>query len=342
MHVCVVGAGAVGGYVAARLARAGHAVAVVARGAQLDAIRAGGLRLVGADGGVEDVRVRASDKAADLAPGDLVVLAVKAHQIAALAPTVAALLRPAGVVVALQNGLPWWYFDGLGGPLDGVRLDTLDPGGSIAAHIPTARVLGCVTWGSFEVLAPGTVRAAARAGARFSVGEPSGGRSSRLDALVATWNDAGIPTVACTDIRHEKWLKAWGNLAFNSIGALCHATVADVHAFAPSRALAAAMMREAEAVAGAVGVRFPMGVEERLDKAATLGDARSSTQQDVEAGRPLEVEALLGAIVEIARRTGVVTPCLDAMAASLRLVDHIITRDRVRFAVEPLQARCDP
>jgi 2-dehydropantoate 2-reductase len=336
MDVRVIGAGAVGGYIAARLALAGHGVSVVARGARLAAIRSGGLRLLGSDGREEVAPVLAIDEAVAQPPADLVVLAVKAHQVAAVAPLVARLLAPQTVVVALQNGLPWWYFDGHGGALDGVRLASLDPDGAIAAHIPTRCVLGCATWGSFDVPAPGSVRTGVRPGARFTIGEPDGTSSERLRDVVEAWTRAGLATAATADIRRDKWLKAWGNLAFNSIGALCHATVADAHDYAPSRALAAAMMTEAEAVAASVGVRFPMGVEERLATAATLGTARSSTQQDVEAGRPLEVEALLGAVVEIARHTGVATPHLDAMTAALRLLDRIITRDRVRIAPQPL------
>ena len=337
MQVTVIGAGAVGGYLAARLALAGHRVSVVARGAQLAAMRhAGGLKLAAPDGTTTLAPVTPVELQALSGPADVVVLAVKAQDLAAVAPAVPAVSGPATVVVALQNGLPWWYFHRAGGPLDGLRLRSLDPEGSIEASIPTERVLGCVTWGSYDVPVPGTIRAASRPGARFTVGEPDGSASTRLAALVAGWNDAGVPTVATLDIRHEKWLKAWGNLAFNSIGALCHATVADTHDFAPSRALAATMMREAEAVAESVGVHFPMGVDERLATAATLGAVRSSTQQDVEAGRPLEVEALLGAVVEIARHTGVATPHLDAMYAALQLLDRVITRNRVRIAPLPL------
>ena len=337
MKFCIVGAGSVGGYLAVRLARAGHRVCVIARGSHLAAIRTHGLKIVKNDGAVLAApSVDARESAAGLPAQDVVILAVKAHQIAAVAPTLVPLIGPQTLVLPLQNGIPWWYFDRHGGPFDGHRLETVDPGGVIAAHIPVDRIVGCVTRGAYEVASPGVVHNEDSPGDRFPIGELDRSVTPRLQALSRTLEGAAIRAPVMADIRAEKWLKAWGNLALNPIGALCHASLGEIHAFAPTRALATRMMTEAQAIASRLGITFPVALESRLARAAELGAVKTSTQQDVEAGRPLEIEALVGAVLEIGQLVQVEAPQLQALHACTLLLDRIIVRDRVRFAPEPV------
>ncbi len=333
MKFCVVGAGSVGGYLAVRLARAGHDVTVIARGRHLQAIRANGLRLVKNDGtAIAAAGLRATDKLSEVGRQDVIILAVKSHQIAAVAPELPALIGPQTLVLPLQNGLPWWYFFKHGGQFDGRRLQSVDPGGSIERHIPTDCVIGCVTWGGFDVAAPGVIHNEDQPTDRFPLGELDGSLSPRLQALSQSLEAAAIRAPVTTDIRTEKWLKVWGNLALNPIGALCHAPLGDIHAFEPTRAVAMKMMAEAQAVATKLGITFPMSLEQRLARAAELGAIRTSTQQDVEAGRALEVDALIGAVLEMAALVEVPAPYMDSLYACTRLLDRIITRDKLKFA----------
>lgn len=331
MKVCVVGAGAVGGVVAARLARAGEEVSVVARGAHLAAIRARGLAL--REAGREEVaRVAATDRMAELGRQDVVVLAVKAHQLPPLAAEVPALCGPETVLVTAQNGIPWWYFARHGGPLDGTRLESVDPGGDIAAHLDPARVVGAIVYVAAELEAPGVVRHIQ--GDRFTLGELDGRETPRLALLADLFRRAGFAARATADVRSELWVKLWGNCAFNPISALTHATLGEICGFPTSRALVAEMMREAQAVGEKLGARFGLTLEERIAGAEGVGAHKTSMLQDVESGRPLELAALLGAVLELGQLTGTPTPHLAAVHACAALLERTLRQAGGRLRVE--------
>ena len=308
MRLCVFGAGAVGGLLGARLAQTGQDVSLIARGRHLAAIRAGGLTVRGADGGVDTVRLPASDDPGDFGPQDAVLVTAKAHDAAAAAESMRPLLGPDTAVLTAMNGIPWWYFHRAGGRLDGTRVAASDPGGAQWTHLGPARAVGAVTWLSAELPEPGVVRHTG--GNRLPVGEPDGSRSARAGRLSAALAAAGFKAPVRRDIRAELWLKLWGNLAFNPVSLLTQATLEDLAGDAGVRGVLRAMMIEAEAVAGALGIRFPIGVDERISWAERVGPHRTSTLQDLLARKPVELDALLGAVVEIAGRLGVETPTL--------------------------------
>ena len=335
MKICVVGAGAIGGLLGARLAVAGEEITLIARGAHLEAIRARGLEVAMNDGAV----VRAADIAAtddmkECGPQDLVVLAVKAHQIAPIAGEISTLFGRGTVVLTTQNGIPWWYFQRHGGPLDGTVLDSLDPGGTIAAVIAPERIVGCIAYPAAEISAPGRIRHIE--GTRFPVGELDGSVTDRVRALSETLQRAGFKSPVLENIRSEIWLKAWGNLSFNPISALTHATLVDICRFPPSRELAARMMTEAQEVAAKLGISFRVPLEKRIAGAERVGRHKTSMLQDAETGKALETEALIGAVVELGRLTGTPTPAVDAVCALTRLLGHVIEEERVGVRAEPL------
>lgn len=321
MKLVVVGAGATGGFLGGFLARAGHDVTLVARGAHLEAMRRHGLRVRTAEGEFT-VRPRCTDDLGAVAEGEAAFLAVKAHAIAPMAPALGAALGAGGTLVTLQNGIPWWYFQRHGGPLDGTRLETVDPGGVIGRHVDPARVVGAVTYPATRIVEPGVVEHVE--GARFTIGELDGGRSQRCQAISAALAGAGLKCPVRADIRKEIWLKLIGNAVFNPLSALTRASMAAIATEPRTRALALALMREAAAVAAAVGVRLDLTVEQRLEGAARVGEHRTSMLQDVEAGRPLEVDALVGAVVEIGRLAAVELPRLEAVYACVKLLDRTL------------------
>ena len=335
MKICIVGAGAIGGLLGARLAVAGEEVTLIARGAHLDAIRDRGLEVAMNDGAVvRAADIAATDNIRECGRQDLVVLAVKAHQIAPIAGDLPALFGRGTVVLTTQNGLPWWYFQRHGGPLDGTVLDSLDPGGRIAAAIAPERIIGCIAYPAAEISAPGRIRHIE--GIRFPVGELDGSATDRVRALSETLQRAGFKSPVLDNIRSEIWLKAWGNLSFNPISALTHATLADICRFPPSRDLAARMMTEAQEVAAKLGISFRVPLEKRIAGAERVGRHKTSMLQDAEAGKALETEALIGAVVELGRLTGTPTPAIDAVCALTRLLGHVIEEERVRVRAEPL------
>jgi 2-dehydropantoate 2-reductase len=332
MRICVVGAGAIGGLLAAKLARAGEAVSVVARGAQLAAIRSQGLTLIEAREAFTE-RVAASDRIAELGPQDLLVLAVKAHQLAAVARDLAPALGPNTRLLTAQNGVPWWYFFKHGGPHEGRRLESVDPGGVIAEHLPVDRVVASVVYPSAEVERPGVIRHIE--GDRFTLAEIDGAKSERILAVSEAFTRAGFKAPVVSDVRAEMWLKLWGNLSFNPISALTHATLEDICRFAPTRALAADMMREAQAVGEALGVRFRISLEKRIAGAEAVGAHKTSMLQDVENGRAIEIEALLGSVMELGEIAGVATPHLRAVYALAKLLSATLERETGKLAVTP-------
>ena len=317
MRVAIVGVGAIGGLLAARLARAGENVSVVARGAHLEAIRANGLTLVeGQD--QFTAKVQASPRLTDLGPLDCIVLGVKAHQLAAVVEDVAASLGPQTTIVTAQNGIPWWYFYKLGGPHEGRRLESVDPGGRIAAALPIDRVLGAVVYPAGEIVAPGVVRHTE--GNRFTLGELDGSTSERATKLSETLQRAGFKAPVVSEIRPEIWMKLWGNATLNPVSALTRATLQDICRFPSSRGLIADMMAEVRDIAQAHGVKFRLSIEKRIAGAEAVGAHKTSMLQDVEAGRPLEIDALLGAVLEMGQMVDTRSPRLEAVYALVKLL----------------------
>ncbi|PYP67133.1 MAG: oxidoreductase [Gemmatimonadetes bacterium] len=318
MKIAVVGAGAIGGYVGGWLAAAGEDVTFIARGANLDAIRRAGMRVIGEDGAEVIGRAGAYDKTADAGPQDVVILAVKAHQVGAVAADIAALCQDETAIVTMQNGIPWWYFHKHGGVYAGTSIKSADPDGTIARHIDADRIIGSVVYPAATLEAPGVVHVVE--GKRFTLGEPNGSTSRRVQAISAAFTRAGFKAPVISDIRSEIWLKLWGNLSFNPISALTHATLAGLLRFPLTRELSVEMMREAEAVANKLGVTFRVGIDTRIAGAEKVGEHKTSMLQDVEAGRPMEIEALVGAVVELGRLTGTPTPHIDAVYALVSLL----------------------
>jgi 2-dehydropantoate 2-reductase len=319
MKIAVIGVGAIGGFVGARLALAGEDVTFIARGANLEAVRTRGIRLVMADGSEQTVpKVKASADYAAAGPHDVVILAMKAHQVEAVALEVPKLLGPDTVVVPMQNGIPYWYFHRHGGALAGTRVVSVDPHGLIGENIPGERVIGCVVYPAAELLSPGVVKHVE--GNRFPVGEPDGTTSERVTRLSECFIRSGLQAPVLSDIRAEIWLKLWGNMTFNPISALSRATLAAICQYPPSRALAAAMMSEAQTIAGKLGITFRVPLEKRIAGAERVGHHKTSMLQDVETGRALEIDALLGSVIELARLTDTPSPHLDAVYALTKLL----------------------
>ena len=307
-RICVFGAGAIGGLIGAKLAKAGTTeTSLLARGAHLEAMRAGGLRVTEA-GETYTVRPRVTDDPRELGPQDVIILALKSHALPGIADALAPLIGPDTVLLFGQNGLPWWYFYKHGGRFDGHVLESVDPGGILWKKLGPERALGAVIWQAAGLGAPGHV--VHGFGDRLTIGEPSGEVSDRARKLSALLEQAGVKSPVRADIRNEIWLKLWGNLSFNPVSVLTGGTLAALAGDSGTRAVLAAMMAEAQAVGEALGVVFSVSVEERLDMAAKVGAHRSSMLQDVDAGRPTELDALLGAVIELAQMTGIATPAL--------------------------------
>ncbi len=335
MKICVVGAGAIGGLMGARFALAGQEVTLIDVGAHLAAIRADGLKLIGPDGGEEVAReLVATDDMAEAGPQDLVVIAVKAHHIAGLAPAMRGLFGNDTAVLTVQNGIPWWYFQKHGGEFDGQRIVAVDPDGKIAANIEAERIVGCVVYPAGAVVAPGVIRHVE--GNRFPVGELDGSESDRVAAIAELFNGSGFKSYVLDNIRSEIWLKLWGNLSFNPISALSHATMVDICQLGLTRDLAETMMVEAQAIANKLGIEFRHTIERRLEGAEKVGKHKTSMLQDVEAGRLLEVEALVGAVVELARLTATPTPHIDAVYALATLLNRTMSEEHAAFPPQPL------
>jgi len=319
MKIAVVGVGAIGGYVGIRLALAGEDVTFIARGANLQALRTNGIRLVMSDGTEESLpRVNATSDYAAAGPHDVVILAMKAHQVAAVAADVPKLFGPDTVVVPMQNGIPYWYFHGHRGALAGTRVHSADPTGVIGENIPAGRVIGCVVYPATELMSPGVIKHIE--GNRFPVGEPDGAPSDRVRQLADSLTRAGLKAPVLDDIRAEIWLKLWGNMTFNPISALTRSTLAGICQYPPGRELAAAMMTEAQTIAHKLGITFRVPLEKRIAGAEKVGHHKTSMLQDVEAGRDLEIDALLGAVVELARLTETPTPHLDTVYSLTKLL----------------------
>jgi 2-dehydropantoate 2-reductase len=333
MKIAIVGAGAIGGYLGARLSAAGEDVTFIARNRNLEAINARGFRLILQDGSeLHAPAARAVREPADAGPQDAVLLTVKAHQVVDLLPHMRDLFGPETAVVTMINGVPWWYFHRLAGPWEGRGLDSVDPGGVIASHIEPERVIGSVVYPAAELVEPGVVRVIE--GNRFTLGEPDGSRSERVERLSRALMNAGFKAPVSKDIRSEIWVKLWGNLTFNPISALTHATLEQICTFAPTRDLAVRLMTEAREVAQALGVQFRISLEQRIAGAQAVGAHKTSMLQDVEAGRALELEALVGAVIELGRITGTPTPTIETVYALTRLLGQTLQAQQGRLAVQ--------
>jgi 2-dehydropantoate 2-reductase len=313
MRVAVLGAGAIGAYVGAALARGGTEVHLIARGEHLEALRRDGVRVLSSRGDFE-AHPPATDDPSEIGPVDFVFLGLKANSYAGAGPLLEPLLHDDTAVVAGQNGIPWWYFHGVDGKYCGRRIEAVDPGGAVTRVIPPERAIGCVVYAGTELAGPGVVRHFE--GTRFTIGEPDGSISQRClrfsEAMVA----GGLKCPVEERIRDEIWVKLMGNAAFNPLSALTRATLAEMCRHAPTRRLVALMMEEALEIAHAVGAQPSVSIERRLAGAERVGEHKPSTLQDLEAGKPLELAALIDAVVELADMTGIEAPCLRAVAAA--------------------------
>jgi 2-dehydropantoate 2-reductase len=319
MKVAVIGAGAIGGLVGARLAEGGADVTFIVRGAHIDAIRERGFTIVGREGSERRVTaLRATDDYAAAGAQDVVVLALKAHQLDAVAARVAPLLGSQTLLLTMQNGIPFWYFHRHGGEYEGRVVRSVDASGTLATLLPPERVIGCVVYPASELVAPGVVRHIE--GERLPVGELDGSRSERVQRVAALLESGGFKAPVLDDIRAEIWLKLWGNLTFNPISALAHATLVDICRDEHGRALAAEMMREAQAVAARLGITFRVSLEARIAGAEKVGAHKTSMLQDVEGGREPEIDALVGAVAELARVVDVPTPRIDTVYQLVKLL----------------------
>ena len=344
MKIAIIGAGAIGGLVGARLALAGEDVTFIVRGRNLEALRERGLKLITPDGMQHTaLHVKATADCAEAGPQDVVIPAMKAHQLEAVVDALPHLLGPDTTIVPMQNGFPYWYFQKHGGPHEGTRVRSVDPQGRIAAGIDADRVLGCIVYPASVLVAPGVVRHIE--GDRFPLGELDGRvDTERVRRIAACFAGALKPAPVLSDIRAEVWLKLWGNLSFNPISSLTHSTLVDICQYPLTRELAADMMREAQAVAHRLGIAFRVPLERRIAGAEKVGRHKTSMLQDVEAGREPEVDALLGSVVELARLTGTPTPHIDSLYALVKLLARTMQDQRghvrlLRESVERLEAR---
>lgn len=330
MKVCVVGAGAIGGFVAARLAKAGNEVSVILRNQNLKAVHSSGLRLIEQDGTSFVSKLRATDKISEAGVQDLVVLAVKSHQVAEVAADIAKLFHQDTRVVTMQNGIPWWFFQGMGGEFEGHRLASVDPTGQASTHIAQQRIIGSVVYPAAEVIEPGVVKVID--GNRFSLGEP-GARSDFLSVVSKVFIEAGFKAPIARDIRAEIMVKVLGNMSFNPVSALTHATLEGICLHPNARALIASLMAEGLAICDRLGIRVGVSIEQRIAGAQAVGHHKTSMLQDVEAGRRLELEALVASMVELGQITGVPTPQLQTIYALADLLAQNLSSKQGRLAM---------
>jgi 2-dehydropantoate 2-reductase len=333
VKIAVVGAGSIGGYLGALLAAAGDDVTFIARGRNLDAIGKNGMKVITEDGReVIAKNVKVFSKMSEAGAQDTVLLTVKAHQVAAVAGDLHHLCDANTSIVTMQNGIPWWYFQKLGGQYDGTPVVAADPDGSIARAVDPARIIGTVVYPAAVLEAPGVVRVAE--GRRFALGELDGSTTPRIQALAARLVAAGFKAPISDNLRAEIWLKLIGNLAFNPISALTHATLEGLTRYPLTRELSFQMMTEGETIASKLGVTMRVGIEKRIAGAEKVGAHKTSMLQDVEAGRPLEIEALVGAVIELGRLTSTPTPHIDAVYACTRLLAQTIADARERLSIQ--------
>ena len=316
MKICVFGAGAIGGYMGVKLAQAGADVSLVARGPHLAAMQQNGLRLI-EEGQEHKVSVSASDTPADLGEQDYIIITLKAHSVPPVVEKMRPLIGKNTTIVSGVNGVPWWYFHKIGGPLEGTRLHSVDPDDAQWNGFGPDNVLGCVVYPAAEVIEPGVIKHIE--GNRFSLGEPDGSKSERAIALSQALSAAGLKAPVRPKLRDEIWVKLWGNLSFNPISALTHATLDVLCTDEGTRPIARAMMLEAQEIAEKLGVKFPIDVERRIDGGAAVGAHRTSMLQDLDQGRPMEIDALVASVQELGKITKTPTPIIDTVLGLVRL-----------------------
>ena len=316
MKICVFGAGAIGGYMGVKLAQAGADVSLVARGPHLAAMQQNGLRLI-EEGQEHKVSVSASDTPADLGEQDYIIVTLKAHSVPPVVEKMRPLIGKNTTIVSGVNGVPWWYFHKIGGPLEGRRLHSVDPDDAQWNGFGPDNVLGCVVYPAAEVIEPGVIKHIE--GNRFSLGEPDGSKSERAIALSQALSAAGLKAPVRPKLRDEIWVKLWGNLSFNPISALTHATLDVLCTDEGTRPIARAMMLEAQEIAEKLGVKFPIDVERRIDGGAAVGAHRTSMLQDLDQGRPMEIDALVASVQELGKITKTPTPIIDTVLGLVRL-----------------------
>ena len=333
MKIAIIGAGAIGGYVGVKLALAGEDVTFIVRGANLEAIKNNGMKLIMEDG-TEHVakNVKATNSYDEAGPQDMVILALKAHQVDAVAEDVPKLFGPDTVVVTMQNGIPFWYFHKHGGPHEGKRVQSVDPTGLISAKIPADRILGCVVYPASALIAPGVVQHIE--GDRFPIGELDGSITERAQKVSEAFINAGFKSPILENIRSEIWLKLWGNLTFNHISSLSHSTLVDICRFPLSRELAGDMMIEAQRIANKLGIEFRVPLEKRIRGAEKVGKHKTSMLQDVEAGRAPEIDALVGSVVELGRITNTATPHINTVYALVKLLAKTMEEENGKVKLE--------
>lgn len=327
MKVCIVGAGAIGGYMAVRIANAGHDVSVIARGPHLAAIKSRGMKLIEENDEFVAENLTATEFVGELGPMDVVLLALKAHQIAPIVNDMSVLLGPNTVIVTLQNGIPWWYFQNFDGEYANRVVETVDPGGLLFKSIDPDRLIGCIAYPAATISKPGVIQHIE--GNRFPVGELSGMKTERVQMVSDLFTESGFKSRILDDIRSEIWLKLWGNLTFNPISALSHSTLVDICQFPLTKQLAATMMTEAQTVGERLGAHFRIPMEKRIAGAESVGKHKTSMLQDVEAGKPMEIESMLGAVIELAEVTRVQTPTLRAIYACVSLLDKTLSQEKI-------------
>ena len=326
MSFLIAGAGAIGAYLGARMARAGEDVTLFARGPHLRAMQADGVRIRCAEGDFT-IRPKVIEKLENAGPFDVIFLAVKAHSLTELAPQIAPLLRDDTVVVSTENGVPWWYFQLGAGAFSGLRLERADPGGVIGQSIGVRHVVGAIAYLATEIVEPGVVHHSG--GNRITLGEPDGSRSERTRQISEVLRNAGFECPVTSRIRNEIWGKLLGNVAFNPISTLTRATVVQMALDPGVSALARNIMVEVEAVATKLAIELPVSIEKRMAGVEKMGAHKTSMLQDLEAGRPMELEAIVGAVLEIGERLGVLMPCTQAVYACTKLLGgtSVTTRD---------------
>jgi 2-dehydropantoate 2-reductase len=324
MNIAIVGAGAIGGYLGVKLAQSGVDVTFIARGENLKAIKANGMQLVLEDGTQIHAKNVKAVSIEEATPHDYVFLTMKSHQVAPVASDIRKLCGPSSAVVTMQNGVPWWYFYQLAGEFQGTQLASVDPESAVWNAIGPERVIGSVVYPAAELIAPGVVKLIE--GNRFTLGEPSGEKSERVLALAQVMIAAGFKTPVSSDIRSELWVKLWGNLTFNPVSALTHATLEDICTFPLTRSVAEQMMKEAQLVGERIGVHFKIPIEKRIAGAQAVGAHKTSMLQDIEQGKAPELEALLGSVVELGAIAGIQTPTLNTVYALTRLLAQSIER----------------
>ena len=330
MKIVIAGAGAIGGYLGAKLARVGADVVLFARGPHLAAMQAHGLRVVGEEAGEWTVTPQVTGDLATVGRADVVILGVKAHALTGLAPSLRPLFSPDTVVVSTQNGVPWWYFESNAGELTGTRLEKVDPGGVIAAHIEHRRVVGSLAYFATDLAGPGVIRHIE--GNRISFGEPDGTKTDRVKAIAEVLIAAGMRCPVTTRFRHEIWVKLLGNIAFNPISALTGGTLEELVRHPDTNRLVRELMTETEAVAARLGIELPISIDQRMAGAEKVGAHKTSMLQDYEAQRPMELEAVVGAVVELGERMGLPLTATRAVYACAKLLDahrgeRLVVRD---------------